>query len=342
MSSQSSPVKSINLALQGGGAHGAFTWGVLDRLLEDERLRIDGISGTSAGSMNAAALAAGFAKGGAEGARRELHDFWEQVSRASRHGFLRRTWADRLFAGWNLDHSPAFVFFDLLTHFFAPWQLNPFNVNPLKDIVDKLIDIPAARRCSDIKLFISATNVRTGKIRVFEGAEVSVDVLLASACLPFVFRAVKIDGEPYWDGGYMGNPAIYPLIYNCASPDVVIVQVNPLTRDKEPMTASEIIDRVNEISFNSTLMREMRAIEFVSRLIEEERLDPQRYRRIHVHWIGAETAIGDLGVATKLNADWDFLLHLRDIGRTLAEAWLRDHFDKIGRRSSVDVREKFL
>jgi NTE family protein len=335
-------VKCINLALQGGGAHGAYTWGVLDRLLEDERLEVEAISGTSAGAMNAAVFADGMGRGGRDEARRALEVFWTNISQAAQTGPLQPSPFDQLASGWNLDHSAAFVAFDMLTRMLSPYQLNPMNLNPLRGALEKSIDFARLEGCRKVKLFISTTNVKTGKVRVFKSGEITADVLLASACLPFLFQAVTIDDEPYWDGGYMGNPAIFPLIYGAETPDVVIVQVNPLGCDRVPTTATEIMNRVNEISFNSSLMREMRAISFVTDLIDDGKLDSDKYKRINVHWIEAETQMRGLGVSSKLNARMDFLLHLKQIGRQTAAEWIDGHFDAIGKRSTINIMQKFL
>lgn len=335
-------IKRINLALQGGGAHGAYTWGVLDRLLDDERLEVEAISGTSAGAMNAAVFADGMGRGGREEARRALDAFWANISEASRVGPLQPTPFDQYASGWNLDHSAAFVAFDMLTRMLSPYQLNPLNHNPLRGALVKSVDFGRLEGCRAVKLFISATNVKTGKVRVFKSGEITPDVLLASACLPFLFQAVTIDGEPYWDGGYMGNPSIFPLIYGADTPDVVVVQVNPLGCDSVPTTATEIMNRVNEISFNSSMMREMRAISFVTDLIDDGKLDCNSYKRINVHWIEAEKQMKGLGVSSKLNARMDFLLHLKAIGRQAADGWIADHFDAIGQRSTIDIKGKFL
>jgi NTE family protein len=335
-------VKPINLALQGGGAHGAYTWGVLDRLLEEESLEIEGISGTSAGAINAAVLATGYSRDGRAGARAALDHFWQRVSEVGRFGPVQRTPWDRAANGWNLDHSPLSMWFDTLTRLFSPYQLNPWNYHPLRDLLEEVVDYRVLRTCPAIKLFVSATNVRTGKIKVFTCDDLSTSALLASSCLPYLFQAVEVDGEHYWDGGYMGNPAIYPLIYGCKAQDVIIVQVNPIERPDLPTTAAEILNRLNEISFNSSLMREMRAIAFVGALIEKEKLDHDRYKRMRVHWIEGEEHMRDLGVFSKLNADWEFLTHLKALGRATTESWLAQHYAKIGIESSIDIREKFL
>ena len=336
--------KGINLGLQGGGAHGAFTWGVLDRLLEEKGLFIEAISGTSAGAMNGAMVVAGYEQGGAEGARTLLDRFWGRIADAARFGPVHRMPWDKWGPGnpWNLDYSLGFLFFDALTRSFSPYQFNPLGLNPLREVLEDILEFGALRQCQRIKLFVSATNVRSGKVKVFDTGEVTVDALLASACLPFLFQAVEIEGEAYWDGGYMGNPAIFPLIYGAASRDIMIVQVNPIERADVPITAADIHNRVNEISFNSTLMREMRAIAFVSRLIREERLDPTRYKSLNIHMIADETCMTGLGVASKLNADLPFLQHLKRLGRNAADQWLTDHRDHIGVTGTLDIDAAFL
>lgn len=334
--------KDISLALQGGGAHGAFTWGVLDRLCEETDLSFEGISGTSAGSMNAVVFAYGLATGGREGAKEAMNTFWSKISEAGRTGPIQRTPWQTFTESWNMDSSPAYFFFDTLTRIFSPYQLNPMNVNPLRDVLDEIVDFQTLRKDCPVKLFISATNVHSGKNNIFSDQDVTLDAVMASACLPFMFQSVEIDGEAHWDGGYMGNPALYPLIYNCDSRDIVIVQVNPLTLDKVPKTSAEIFNRLNEINFNSTLMREMRAIAFVSKLIDEGALDPTSYKRMNIHMIGAEEEMKALGVSSKLNADWAFLSYLKQVGRDTAAQWLKDNMDKVGVESTVDIQEKFL
>jgi NTE family protein len=336
-------VKTINLALQGGGAHGAFTWGVLDRLLEEEKLGFDGISATSAGAMNAAVFAYGLSEGGRDGAKKALANFWRRVSHAAAFGPLQPTALDRMFGNKSLEYSPAFMIFDILSRVLSPYQLNPLNYNPLKDVLAESVDFEKLRMtCCPVKLFLSATNVRTGKVRVFGNDQISVDSVLASACLPFMFQAVEIDGDPYWDGGYMGNPCIYPLIYECESTDVLIVHINPLERKHIPHTAAEILNRINEISFNSSLMREMRAISFVTKLIDSGELKSDGMKRMLIHSISANEVMNELGHTSKLNADWEFLVNLRDTGRAHAEAWLKESFPRLGRESTVDIRATYL
>ena len=343
-------VKRVNLALQGGGAHGAFAWGVLDRLLEDGRMHFEAVSATSAGAMNAVVLAYGLSLGGPDGARARLEEFWRAISRAGELYSPIRTlplekWL-MAFSGsgqFHSEFSPTFQMFQAMTHLFSPYQLNPWNFNPLRDVLERVVDFDHLCQCPKApELFLNATNVRSGKIRVFGKSELSSDVVLASACLPYVFQAVEIEGEHYWDGGFMGNPAIYPLIYRSGSKDVIVVHINPLQRSELPRTAPQIFDRINEISFNSSLMREMRAIAFVTKLIDDGAIDPGKYARMLVHSISDDTQMGKLGVSTKLNPDWDFLCHLRDAGRAAAESWLEKTFEDVGARSSIDVSGMYL
>jgi NTE family protein len=329
--------KKIDLALQGGGAHGAFTWGVMDRLLEDNRIEIEAISGTSAGAMNAVVAADGLMKDGTAGARRALRQFWKAVSRAALASPYQRTPYDRLTGSWNLDQSPGYLFFDLLGRLASPYDLNPLNINPLLDLLTKTIDFERVRCCSGLKLFIAATSVRTGRVRIFEREELTADVIMASACLPLLFQAVNIDGEDYWDGGYSGNPPLYPFAYRCSAGDVVLVQINPLGCRETPTKAREILNRVNEITFNTNLLSELRAIEFVARMLDEGSLDPQRYKKMRIHIIAAENGFKDLNASSKLNAEWDFLVHLHEVGRQLADEWLMKNFDAIGQQSTVDL-----
>ena len=333
--------KPVNLALQGGGAHGAFAWGVLDRLLEEPQIAFEGVSATSAGAMNAAVLAHGLTVGGRDGAKEALEGFWRQVSESADFSPLRPTMLQEMTSDYSAP-SPAFVLFDIMTRLVSPYQFNPLNINPLRQVLEECVDFERVRAASQLKLFISATNVRTGKVRIFRNHEITLDAVMASGCLPFLFHAVEVEGEAYWDGGYMGNPAIYPLIYHCESRDVVIVHINPLYREEVPIEASGILNRINEISFNSSLMREMRAIAFVTSLIDDEQLHGRAMKRMLIHSIEADEVMRDLGVHTKMTPSWRFLTHLRDLGRQHADAWLASSLDKVGRESSVDIREKYL
>lgn len=339
----SSATKTLNLALQGGGAHGAFTWGVLDRLLEESKLDFEGIVATSAGAMNAAVMTYGLIEGGRDGAQKALANFWRRVSHAAAFSPIQPTPLDRLTGNRALENSPPYVFFDLVTRLMSPYQFNPLNINPLRRVLEQSMDFEALRtsRCK-LKLNICATNVRTGKVKVFSNDDITCDAVMASACLPFLFRAVEIGEEAYWDGGYMGNPAIFPLIYGCESPDVLIVHINPMARPELPRTATEIMNRINEISFNSSLMREMRAIDFVTKLIDNGTQCGMELKRMLIHAISADDIMLDLGVASKLNADWEFLTDLRDAGRQRAEAWLAQNYGNIGKQSTVDIGSTYL
>jgi NTE family protein len=335
--------KRITLALQGGGAHGAFTWGVLDRLLQEPDLEIEGISGTSAGAINGAMLVSGFETGGPEGAREALASFWRAVADLREFSPMVRTAMDDwIKAPLGLDQLITYKAFEAMAGMLSPYQFNPFNVNPLQMALERVIDPGHLRTCRAIKLYVTATNVRTGKIKIFEREEMSIAALMASACLPRLFHTVVIDGEPYWDGGFVGNPAIFPLIYGCDSADVVIVQINPIVREEIPTTPDTIENRVNELSFNSSLMREIRAIAFVKRLIEEERLDRTRYKDLLIHMIDASAEMRRLGVASKFDVSWDFLVGLHDIGQAACDAWLTNHRDKLGQETSVDLEAYFL
>jgi NTE family protein len=325
----------VDLALQGGGAHGAFTWGVLDRLLEEPWLRIDGISGTSAGAMNAAVLADGHAAGGAEGACAALQAFWRSVSRAAEFSPLRRTPLDVLLGRWTLDHSPAFVAMDLASRLFSPYDLNPGGANPLRRILAEAIDFERLAR-APIKLFVTATSVRTGRGRVFRNPAITPDALLASACLPTLFQAVEIDGETYWDGGYSGNPTITPLIRECTSHDTILVQINPIERPGTPRTARDILNRLNEVSFNAVLLKELRMIALLRQVADPGGSEGAQWAGMRIHRVASDVVVG-LGYSSKLNAEWDFLCMLRDEGRAAAEAFLAAHGEDLGQRSSFDL-----
>jgi len=325
----------IDLALQGGGAHGAFTWGVLDRLLEEDGLAIDGISGTSAGAMNGAVLADGWAEGGPEGARAALERFWRRTSEAAMLSPLRRGPLDILMGRWTLDSSPAFVALDLAARLFSPYDANPLGFNPLLGILNATVDFGRLAR-SPVKLFVTATSVRTGQGRIFRNAEVTPDVLLASACLPSLFQAVEIDGEAYWDGGFSGNPTITPLVRECASRDVILVQINPVERPGVPNTAREIVNRVNEVSFNATLLKELRMIAVLRRVADPGNSEGARWAAMRLHRI-TTAAVNYLGYSSKLNAEWAFLRFLHDEGRRAADAFLRHHRQNLGQRSSLDI-----
>jgi len=332
---------AIDLALQGGGSHGAFTWGVLDRLLEDESITIDGVSGTSAGALNAAVLATGYAKGGRAGAQQALRDFWLDVAEGGGCFGGGAGWSNPFgLGGFNLDNNPAYSWVNQFVRAFSPYQFNPYDLNLLRDVALRHVDAEAMRS-GPLALFVTATAVRTGQPRVFSGAELSVEALLASACLPQLFRSVVIDGEPYWDGGYSGNPAIWPLVYNTKAVDVVLVKINPLVRPHTPDTAAEIADRVNEITFNAGLVSEMRAISFVQRLVEQGRVSGD-YKHLRLHMIADDEGLTPLHPSSKLNTDRRFLEALHSLGHAAAERWLAAHRQDIGHRSSLDIGKTFL
>jgi NTE family protein len=334
--------KVVNLALQGGGSHGAFAWGALDRLLEDERIVIEGIVGTSAGAMNAVVTAYGLTLGGNEGARQELRRFWEAVAEIGARSIMQPSWLDRMKSPGSLDYSPGWVLMDTWSRIFSPYQMNPANYHPLREILSRQVDFAALRQSTKVKLFICASNVLTNRLHVFEGRDMTIEAVLASGCIPSVFQAIEIDGEHYWDGGYMGNPPFFPIIYNCTSTDVMLIMVNPIHIKQVPNTAQAILDRINTLSFNSSLMREMRAINFVNRLVDSGFNDGGRLKKILVHSIEAEDEMGNLGVSSKLNVSREFLLWLFKLGRKRAEDFLRAHFDKIGKESSTAIEERFL
>jgi NTE family protein len=325
----------IDLALQGGGSHGAFTWGVLDRLLEEPGLRIAAISGTSAGAMNAAVLADGWTEGGAQGARESLDKYWQRVSRAAAFSPLQRSLFDRLMGRWTLDTSPAYVAVDLMSRVLSPYDLNPMGLNPLRSILAESIDFDRLIR-SPIKLFITATNVRTGRGRIFRNSEITTDVLLASACLPTMFRAVEIDGEPYWDGGFAGNPTITPLIRESDAHDTILVQINPRERLDTPRSASEILNRLNEISFHSPLMKELRMIALLRQVADPGTGEGARWAHMRTHRIMTDM-LGQLGASSKLNAEWEFVAMLRTEGRRTASEFLDASRDDLGKRSTADL-----
>jgi NTE family protein len=331
--------KVINLALQGGGSHGAFTWGVLDRLLEDERLAFEGITATSAGAVNAVVLADGFAVGGREEARKALRRFWQKTSEQSSRSVFKPSWFDKVSPEFGLDHSPGYVFMETLAYFASPYQSNPFNFNPLRDLLQETVDFERVRRQRAIKLFLSATDVETAKVKIFPGEDLHVDHVLASTCLPLMMHAVEVDGRYYWDGGFAGNPAIFPLIYGCEARDIVMVHITPAERPGVPRTSVTIMNRMQEISFNTSLIREMRSVAFVTKLIDDGKAEG---RRMFMHLIEAEDLIRELSASSRLNGDWDFLQHLHKLGRERAEQWLTANFDDLGVKSTVDLQAKYF
>lgn len=330
---------AINLALQGGGSHGAFTWGVIERILDEPSLKIESITGTSAGAMNAVALAHGYTEGGPAGAKASLEAFWRRVSEAARFSPIQRSPLDMLTGNWTLDNSPGYFFFDIFSRLFSPYETNPGNINPLREIIEESIDFERLKQ-SPIKLYVTATNVRTGLPRVFRNAEMHADVVLASACLPLMHQSVTIDGDSYWDGGFSGNPLLTPVIRECEAQDTLLVQINPVERLETPRTAREILDRLNEISFNSSLKKELRGIAMFRRAVAEddsvEHVEwVKRWSQTRLHRITSPTLM-TVGASSKLNAEWGFLTMLREEGRKSADEFLDAHADDLGVRSTFD------
>jgi NTE family protein len=332
--------KIVNLALQGGGSHGAFTWGVLDRLLEEDRVSFEGITASSAGAVNAVVLAHGLASGGREEARQALKLFWQRWSKTASNAMLQPSLIDRASGKFGLENSPGYLFMDALSYFTSPYLYNPLNHNPLRNLLEDAIDFERLRQQSAVKLFLCATNVRTGKVKVFKAEELSPNHVLASTCLPLLMHAVEIDGECYWDGGFSGNPAVFPLIYGCEARDVVMVHLTPAERPEVPVTSHAIMNRMQEIGFNAALIREMRAVAFVTKLIDEGRLTDGKRMLIHV--IEAEDVIRQFPGSSRLNNDWEFLSHLYEIGRARAGKWLAANFKRLGVESTVDLEEKYF
>jgi NTE family protein len=330
--------KIVDLALRGGGSHGAFTWGVLDRLLEESRLEFEGITGTSAGAVNAVVLVDGLTAGGREGARGAPRAYWQKLSVLSAKSPLAPSFIDKANPAFGLEHS-LFTFMEPTIYFASPYQLNPFDFNPLRDLLAQTINFDRVRKQSAVKLFLCATNVQTAKVKIFHGKDIEVSHLLASTCLPLLMQAVEVDGEFYWDGGYSGNPAVFPLLYDCETPDILMVHITPAERPGVPTTSPAIMNRMQEISFNTALIREMRTIAFLNKQIDDGRLGG---RRLLVHLIEAEDLIRGFSWSSRLNSDWKFLLHLHEMDRVRADQWLAANFDRIGQDSTVDLYEKYF
>lgn len=338
--------KKVNIALQGGGAHGALAWGILDALLEDGRIEVEGFTASSAGTMNALAFAQGMQEGGRDGARKKLEEFWWETSKAGAlfspvHGNP----FEKMMGMGSGENPFAYFMFDTMTRMLSPYQFNPLDFNPLRDVLEKVFDFDKIRSCDKLKIFISATNVRSGKAKVFKTEDISLDVALASSCLPFLFKAVEINGDHYWDGGYTANPALYPLFYQTESSDIILIHLNPLYREEIPTSAPAIMNRMNEISFNDSLLKEFRAIAFVKKLIEHDMIKDEykhMYKDLLVHSIRADDMMKEFSITSKFDVDWPFLTSLRDIGREGMKVWLDQTYDNIGHRASVDLHEEFL
>ena len=343
----------INLALQGGGTHGAFTWGVLDALLEDGRIAFEGISGTSAGAMNAIAMAHGFAQAHHHGhddpretAREALDSFWNGVIKMGSMAAAQRNVFDIAFGSSGLMGSAAGDWLSNLanewTHTLSPYDINPLDLNPLRDFLERQIDFEQLHHAHELKVFVVATHVATGRAEIFTGKRLSAKAVMASACLPLAFRAVEIDGENYWDGGYSGNPAIHPLIYHCAARDVLLVQINPMRCDTLPTSSAQIMDRASEITFNAGLIAEMRAIDFVKRLLAEGKLDPAHYKDVLLHRIDGGAALQAYSGASKMSTSGLLIHELRDLGVSTAKTWLQHKFHALGVQSSINIKHDYL
>lgn len=339
--------RTLNLALQGGGSHGAFTWGVLDALLEDGRLGLEGLSGTSAGAVNAVALASGWGRarlGGKDprqGARESLDRLWRQIAAWGNLGAWQRRLADLLWGGLPAELAPAHFLAQTLRSLMSPYQANPLDINPLRDLLEQEIDFEAVRR-SGLKVFVSATHVNTGKATIFTGERLDARAVMASACLPMLFQAVEIDGQQYWDGGYSVNPALSPLIHACDTADVMLVQINALMREHTPRTPAEILDRVNELTFNASLLTQMRAIEYLNRMVAEGAVAEADCKLIRVHRIDGGKAMHDYPPSSRTSTDATMIAELFELGRTAAQRWLRQHFHAVGRVSTVDIARDYL
>lgn len=337
---KSSKTKNISLALQGGGSHGAFTWGVLDRFLEDDSINITSISATSAGAMNAAVMSYGFAKGGKKLAKELLESFWKKVSFISSLSPMQPSFFEKIIGINNTNNNTFVQAADAMRHFFSPYQLNFLDVNPLKDVLNEIIDFEELKDINKIKLFINATNVKTGRMKIFTNGDISDKTLLASACLPYITQAVTIDDQKYWDGGFSGNPSLSPLINDTDCSDIVVVQIVPFNIDETPVNIPDIIDRVNEISFNNALIKEIEKIESINGLLDENKsMHSKKYRKVSLHLIGNEEIFTSLTRASKLNADLQFLTYLRDAGRQTADEWLKKNFENLGNKTTLSVNQ---
>ncbi len=331
------PHKTVSLALQGGGSHGAFTWGVLDTLLEDGHLQLDGISGASAGAMNAAVLGHGFAQHpddphAARGAAREaLAQFWRKVARLGEASKLQRGWAQMWLSGWRASGASL-----------SPYQFNPLDINPLRELLASCVDFKQLEKARSLQIHVCATHVKTGKAEIFSGKRLTEAAVMASACLPMLFKAVEVEGEHYWDGGFSGNPALHPLIYRCQASDIVLIQINPVERSNVPDTEGEIMDRVNELTFNASLLAQMRAIDLVNRLIDKGYLPPERYRTVRLHRIDGGETLEAYPASTKSNADGQLIEALFELGQKCAQRWLKKHYDEVGIQSSINISKDYL
>ncbi|MBX9804668.1 MAG: patatin-like phospholipase family protein [Alphaproteobacteria bacterium] len=334
--------KKISIGMQGGGSHGAFTWGILDYILEDGRLDIEGVSGTSAGGMNCLALTQGMAEGGKEGARKSLFRYWKTLSEKSKKIGMAPTPLDNFKGGHGIATNPLFSMMGQITKNMSPYEWNPKNQNMLEDLIKELFNFKKIAAFEELKVFLCATNVRTSKLKIFSGNEITPEAVLASACLPTLFHAVNIEGDDYWDGGFIGNPAIFPLIYNCETPDIMVLLLTPQSRHNTPKTLDEIHFRMTELSLINTLTREMRAIHFISKLIDEGVADKTKIKKINMHLIENPQVFADLDHTSPMNSDWDFMQFLFEKGRETAEKWMAKNYDGIGVRSTADLGRDFV
>ena len=340
------PIKKVSIAMQGGGAHGAFAWGVMDRLLEEDDIYIEGVSGTSAGGMNAASVVDGLIHGGNAGARAKLDNYWREMSELAKKISPYQNKLDQLFPmnipmgngnHFNMDNSPGALMMNFMCKFLSPYQMNPLNYNPFGDFIKDFFDFAAIRASKERKIYLGATHVKTGKIKIFSNDQFCADALMASACLPYLFQAVKVDGEYYWDGGYIANPAIYPLIYDCEATDIILIKLTRTYCPKLPKTHAEIQERYNEISFNNCLVREMRAIHMITKMIDSGIIKDPNIKRMNMHLIMNEYAFRGLNQSSSLNTSWDFLQSLKEDGRNTADAWLKNNKRKLcEKQTSID------
>jgi NTE family protein len=334
--------KRIALALQGGGSHGAFTWGVLEALLEDGRLEIEGVSGTSAGGMNAAAVAQGICHQGNQGAIDKLNELWAEIGSIGKKSIIKPSYTDKIIKNFQISNNPFFKMMEYVTSIFSPYQLNPMNHHPLAQMIDKVFDFNKLSTTDKIKLFLCATHVSTGKLKIFSEKELKKEALLASACVPQLFQAVEVDGEFYWDGGFIGNPAIYPLIYNCETPDIIVIQIRRVYDGKIPTTVHDIQNRLGEITQNACLTREMRSISFITKLLDDGIIPEGKIKRLHMHMIRDDDFFSGIERASGFCSDPDFLDYLHKAGKRAGKAWLKENYDSIGKRSSANIEKDFV
>lgn len=338
----------ISLALQGGGSHGAFTWGVLDALLAEGRLTLDGISGASAGAVNAVALAHGFASHpdpdeGRQRARDTLRKVWEGVAAMGSLGAMTQGVMRLMLGNWPRASLGNQLLQNAMTPWMSPYQMNPLDINPLRKLLDDVIDFEAIARLASPRVFVSATHIKSGRAELFSGSRLSLQAVMASACLPTLFQAVEVDGEHYWDGGYSGNPALLPLIQHCLARDILVVQINPLHREDTPHTQQDILDRMNELTFNASLVDQMRSIDFINRLIEEGKLEEGHgYKRLLLHRIDGGHELEQLPASTKMATDAAMIEHLFKLGHAAARHWLTAHFEALGLRSTINIRRDYV